>query len=418
MGVLANRRVMEVAAGLAIFLAIIGLIAFPNDTITAAKDGLSLCFNIILPSLFPFFVLSTLLVELGFARYLGRFLERIMRPLFNVNGTCSLAFALGFIGGYPTGAKTAIAIYEKGLCTRTEAERLLSFCNNSGPSFILGVVGAGIFSSSKAGILLYLAHALASVLVGITFRFYKYRSSRNESKHQNPQIETVNLSAAFTKSVVNSFSSILNICAFVIFFSVTIRLLFLFKIIPGLASFLGTITAKVGGNAEKAELLLTGLIEISSGVWTLRNAAASMREQLVLAAFMLGWAGLSVHCQVLSFIGGSGLNTRTYIGGKILHGIFAAALTYILSGLFSFDAPVASYLVEQLDGISALSFGASLTLSLLVTAALFLGILLFVSIRILFLAQGKRRISSYFTARISGSKKAVRNTSEKVKSNP
>ena len=119
MGVLAKRRVLEVAAGLAIFLAMIGLIAFPDDTVTAAKDGLSLCFNIIVPSLFPFFVLSALLVELGFARYLGRFLEKVMRPLFNVSGECSLAFALGFIGGYPTGAKTAIAIYQKGLCTRT-----------------------------------------------------------------------------------------------------------------------------------------------------------------------------------------------------------------------------------------------------------------------------------------------------------
>ena len=381
MGVLAKRRVLEVAAGLAIFLAMIGLIAFPDDTVTAAKDGLSLCFNIIVPSLFPFFVLSALLVELGFARYLGRFLEKVMRPLFNVSGECSLAFALGFIGGYPTGAKTAIAIYQKGLCTRTEAERLLSFCNNSGPSFILGVVGAGIFSSGKAGILLYLAHTAASLLVGIIFRFYGHGKSRPESGLQNTQIETVSLSAAFTKSVITSFTSIMNICAFVIFFSVTIKLLFLFDIIPGLASFLGSVTSKVGGNAEKAELLLTGLIEISSGVWTLRSAAATMKEQLVLAAFMLGWAGISVHCQVLSFLSGSGLSTRTYIGGKILHGIISAVLTYILFGFFSFDAPVASYLVEQLDGITALDFGASLTVSLLVSSALFLGIILFISIR-------------------------------------
>ena len=149
MGLLLNRRVMETVVGLIIFLAIVGLVIYPNDTMTAAKDGLSLCFNIILPSLFPFFVLSSLLVELGFARYLGKFLEGLMRPLFNVSGACSLAFALGFIGGYPTGAKTAIAIYEKGLCTKTEGERLLSFCNNSGPAFILGVVGAGVFSMVK-----------------------------------------------------------------------------------------------------------------------------------------------------------------------------------------------------------------------------------------------------------------------------
>jgi sporulation integral membrane protein YlbJ len=391
MGLLLNRRVMETVVGLIIFLAIVGLVIYPNDTMTAAEDGLSLCFNIILPSLFPFFVLSSLLVELGFARYLGKFLEGLMRPLFNVSGACSLAFALGFIGGYPTGAKTAIAIYEKGLCTKTEGERLLSFCNNSGPAFILGVVGAGVFSSSKAGILLYLAHALASILVGIVFRFYGSSRPNSVSRSSESQIETVKLSEAFTKSVSGSFSSILNICAFVIFFSVTIRLMYLFGIIPSIARFLGTLTEGIGGSAEKVELLLTGIIEISSGVWTLRDAAASMRSQLVMAAFMMGWAGISVHCQVLTFIGGSGLSTRTYIGGKMLHAVLSAILTYFLSGLFKFEAPVASYLVEQLDGIFTLNFASSLKMSLTVSVVLTVAMFMFYMSRILIYAPKKRK---------------------------
>ncbi len=94
-----------------------------------------------------------------------------MRPLFHVSGACASAFALGFIGGYPVGAKTAISLYENGMCTKTEAERLLAFCNNSGPAFILGVVGAGVFASSRVGVLLYLAHAAASICIGILFRF-------------------------------------------------------------------------------------------------------------------------------------------------------------------------------------------------------------------------------------------------------
>jgi len=398
MGFLAKRKYLEITAGIVIFLAIIGLVMYPSETTAAAKDGLMLCFNVILPSLFPFFVLSTMLVELGFARYIGRLLEKVMRPLFNVSGSCSVAFALGFIGGYPTGAKTAIAVYEKGLCTRTEAERLLSFCNNSGPAFILGVVGAGIFSSSKAGLLLYLAHAAASVIVGMIFRFYG-RDSSTDSSYNDTQIEVIKLTSAFTKSVSSSFSSVINICAFVVFFAITIRLLFLFGIIPAVASFFGTLTRGFGGSAEQAERLLTGLIEISSGVWTLRDAAGTMREQLAMAAFMLGWAGISVHCQVLSFIGESGLSTRTYIVGKLLHGFFSAILAYLLSGLFSFEAPVASYLVEQLDGIATLNFGMALTISLAVSAALFVLLVLFYLIRIFFrmpeskLSRSKRRIS-------------------------
>ena len=177
---LGRQWVRDAILGLALLCATLGLMLYPQECMSAAKDGLTLCYNVIIPSLFPFFVLSSLVVELGLAGYVGRALERVMRPLFNVSGACASAFALGFIGGYPVGAKTAISLYEKGMCSRTEAERLLSFCNNSGPAFILGVVGAGVFGSSKVGLLLYLAHAAASVCVGILFRFYKAGSVKRD----------------------------------------------------------------------------------------------------------------------------------------------------------------------------------------------------------------------------------------------
>ena len=277
----------------------------------AAKSGLALCYNVIIPSLFPFFVLSSLVVELGLAGYLGRLLEGLMRPLFHVSGACASAFALGFIGGYPVGAKTAISLYENGMCTKTEAERLLAFCNNSGPAFILGVVGAGVFASSRVGVLLYLAHAAASICIGILFRFYKAGpTARREERQSRPQFHAQRFTTAFTGSIKNSFLSTLNICAFVVFFTVVIQLLIRSGFLPGLAQVLGTVLAPFGLTPEWAQRLLTGALEISSGVWTL-SGDGTLSGKLILAAFMLGWAGISVHCQVLSFIGGSGLSVGT-----------------------------------------------------------------------------------------------------------
>ena len=89
------------------------------------------------PLLFPFFVLSSLVVELGLSRYLGKLFQPVMAPLFRVNGACTSAVALGFVGGYPVGARTAIALYQSGQCSKTEAERLLAFCNNAGPALSL-----------------------------------------------------------------------------------------------------------------------------------------------------------------------------------------------------------------------------------------------------------------------------------------
>ena len=111
----------------ALLAATAALVAAPQQAIEGAKKGLSLCGNVIVPSLFPFFVLSSLVVDLGLAAHLGRALEAVMRPLFRVGGSCAAAVALGFVGGYPVGARTALQLYQQGQCTKAEAERLLAY---------------------------------------------------------------------------------------------------------------------------------------------------------------------------------------------------------------------------------------------------------------------------------------------------
>ncbi|MGN1003891.1 MAG: nucleoside recognition domain-containing protein [Oscillospiraceae bacterium] len=359
--ILSRQWARDLLLGLVLLTATLALVVWPQQSMEAAKTGLQLCYNVIIPSLFPFFVLSSLVVELGLAGYVGRALEGIMRPLFNVPGCCASAVALGFIGGYPVGARTAISLYEKGMCTKTEAERLLAFCNNSGPAFILGVVGAGIFSSSRVGVLLYLAHAAASLCIGILFRFYKRGEKGGEEKGRL-NFQAQRLSVAFTGSVKNSFMSTLNICAFVVFFTVVIRMLLVSGALPALSGALSALLSPLGLTEQWGERLLTGVLEISSGVWSLVGDG-SLSGRLTMAAFMLGWAGISVHCQVLSFLGGSGLSVRTYLVGKMLHGGLSALFVGALTRVFPLEAQVSAYLAEQVEGIASLDFATALTVS-------------------------------------------------------
>ncbi len=341
---------------------IAALLLYPAQAVQAGREGVELCANVIVPSLFPFFVLSTLVVELGLASYLGRLLAPIMVPLFRVPGVGASALALGFVGGYPVGARTTLSLYEKGLCTRTEAERMLSFCNNSGPAFILGVVGAGVFSSGKAGLLLYLAHAAASVCVGILFRFYKSGEPASPRRRPPPRFEAPRLTAAFTGAVKDAFASTLNICAFVIFFTVVIHLLSLTGALPALAGLVSRLLSPLGFRMEWGERLLTGILELSSGVWGL-SGGGGVAGRLGLAAFMLGWAGLSVHCQVLSFLGGSGLSVKPYFLGKLLHGGLSALFIAGLTRRFPLDVEVSSALAEQVEDLAHMDFSTALTLS-------------------------------------------------------
>ncbi len=361
--IISHRWFSDIFVSVAVLLSISSLMMFPTQSVEAAKAGLELCGNVIIPSLFPFFVLSGLMVEMGLVRHLGRFLQPIMRPLFNVSGSCAAAFALGIIGGYPIGAVTAIDLYKKGWCSKDEAERLLAFCNNSGPAFILGVVGAGIFSSSLIGIVLYLAHILSSVIVGILFRLRSKSSPQVTVAVSHIDESYSGFAAAFTGCVKSAAVSTINICAFVIFFTVVIKMLFLTGVMDAASSVVAVVLSPLGINAQWAEKLLIGAIEMSSGVWSLSGAAGTLTGKLSMAAFILGWAGVSVHCQVLSFIGGSGLSAKKYVIGKALHGIISAGLVYIISRVFPLGQPVSHYLAEQVTDIAEMDFAAALTAS-------------------------------------------------------
>ncbi len=379
-----RHRIGRVFSALIVLSAALALVLRPSDAAEYARQGLALCGSVIIPSLFPFFVLSSMTVELGFARYIGMLFERVMRPLFGVGGVCATALALGFVGGYPTGARTAIMIYEKGLCSREEAERMLAFCNNSGPAFILGVVGAGVFGSGFAGLLLYFAHALASIIVGVIFRIFGGKKTGTAPSPSASVVSEANrLAPAFAASVSSSLSATLGICAFVVFFTVVINMLMQLGAIPFLAGLLARLPFL---DERSAVQLLTGLFEVSSGVWSLSGTAGGLRRELALAAFMLGWAGLSVHCQVLGFIGRSGLSARPYILGKLLHGVVSAALVWCVAGLFRFDTPVASILAAQVAGTASLGFGAALCLSLAPAAALIFAVFLAAALN----ARGRR----------------------------
>lgn len=341
------------------------LLTNPQEAIEACKNGLQLCANVIIPSLFPFFVLSGLIVNLGMVRYLDRLFEPIMRPLFGLSGACSAALALGMIGGYPIGARTALNLYESHQISKAEAERLLAFCNNCGPAFFFGVVGAGIFSSGSIALLLYLIHILASLLIGILLRLFRRTECTSSSHLRRSHAPAMRFPTAFTTAIKDSLTSTLNICAFIVCFTILIRFAFLSGIIDLCASALCLFLQPIGLARSGAEALVVGMIELSSGVWGLKDAAMSVSSKVAMAAFILGWAGLCVHCQVLSFTGESTLSVRPYLAGKFLHGAISAVLVWLTYQCFPLKQSAPSCYINQVSSLCTAEFQAMLRSSTL-----------------------------------------------------
>lgn len=352
---------------LAIGASLVGLVVYTDTCKETAGKAAAMCIELILPSLFPFLVLSNLIIGMGYARALGKVCAPLMRRLFNLSGACAGPFLMGIIGGYPIGAKSAVALYESGQCTRGECERMLSFCNNSGPAFILGVVGSGIFSSSKAGILLYAAHVLASVTVGILFRSYKKDENAALTERRPVLYEQACFASVFTSSVTHALASIGNISAFVIFFAVAADLLFSSGILSSFVRAVAWLLSPLGIPQSSIERIAVGFLEMTSGLGGLSGAVGNVGAQLSMAAFMLGWAGVSVHCQVLSFLDAGGLSLKPYILGKLLHGVISALYVRLFLVSSGIGIPAAAYAQAQL--LSRIRPGSTIACSLFGCAA-------------------------------------------------
>lgn len=218
------------------------LILFSSTNLEAAQNGLKLWANSVLPTLFPFFIATELLCRTNFVQILGKFLNRFMKPIFNVPGESTIAIIMGIISGYPVGAKVVCNLYDKKICSKSEAERLIAFTNNSGPIFILGTVGVSLFGDTHIGKILLTSHILSSLIIGLIFRFWKknqvdltFRNYHSESKEL---IRVANLGEILGDAIKKSIATILSIGGFVVLFSVIISILSSLEILTNLAHFL------------------------------------------------------------------------------------------------------------------------------------------------------------------------------------
>ena len=308
------------------------LLLYPRPAMEAVREALRLCTQTIVPSLFPFLVMSALLTALAPLDPLKKLLSPLTAPLFRLSGTGAVVLALGFTGGYPVGVRTAVSLYRAGHLSKGEAERLLAFCNNSGPGFLLGVVGVGIFESTAVGLWLYGIHILAALSVGLLFRFYP--DSGGAVDHSRPKQSSGALPRVFTEAVTSSFTAVLNICAFVLVFMIVLRMLAFTGALHLLSAALAWLLSPVGMTEQLATALIAGFLELSTGSACLQGAPLTAGTA-ALASFLLGWGGLSVHCQSTLFLSDSGLSFKPYFIGKFLQGLFSCCFTLLLFPLIS-----------------------------------------------------------------------------------
>ena len=314
------------------------LIIFSKSNIQAVKNALNIWVNNVIPSLFPFFIATELLNHTNIPRIIGNMFNKIMRPLFNVPGIGAYALFMGIISGYPVGAKIVTNFRNENLCTKEEAERLITFTNNSGPLFILGTVGITLFYDGSVGLLLLCTHILACISVGIIFRFWK----KNIKEKRNTDTLSTNVSfnslgEVLSKSILFAINSIVLIGGFIVLFGIIFSILQKAHILTFLKLLLIPIFHLLNLDTSFIVPILTGILELTNGVSTVSAIASkNLGINVIACAFLLGFGGISIMLQVLSITSKSDISIKPYIIGKLLHGIIAAFYTFIIINNFSY----------------------------------------------------------------------------------
>ena len=276
----------------------------------SVQSALLLLSNVIIPSVFPFMILSDLLYAYLDFSSLKR-INKAFHRLFGTNPLGLYPFVLGALCGFPLGVKCVRDIYVSGGRTKKEAELLIGFCNNTGPAFLIAGVGAGLRKSTADGIILYVSMLLSAICVGVIFA---HRAPGEYCKqHIKPEYKY-----SLTASIKNAGLATLNVCSYLTFFACVVGIL---------RGFIGE---------SYPYLALIPFIEIGSASSILSKTLLLPKDiSLLMTAFATGFSGISVHLQALSHLSGCDLSHKKYFMMKLMQGLICTLICFLINATVS-----------------------------------------------------------------------------------
>ncbi|MFD3269711.1 sporulation integral membrane protein YlbJ [Paenibacillus dendritiformis] len=353
-----NRRtsrillMLLIAGVLSAFAALMAI--YPSAALSSAVRGLSIWWDVLFPSLLPFFIISEALLGFGIVHFIGALLDPVMRPLFRVPGIGGFVVAMGYASGYPVGAKLTTRLRTDRLVTREEGERLIAFTSTSDPIFLIGAVAVGFFGNAGLALILAVAHYGAGLIIGILMRYHADASPMTPSQgaisgfegslfrraframHHARQQDGRSLGTLLREAIGSSLRLMTVVGGLVVFFSVLMEMLACIGVMHMIDRLLQSALALFHLSPTLAPAFSGGLFEVTLGAKGAGAAvAAGLRSQVVAAAWILSWAGLSVHAQIASIMNECDMRYLPFLTARMLHSLLAAAAAYFLFPLLA-----------------------------------------------------------------------------------
>ena len=276
----------------------------------------------VFPSLFPFFVLSEMLINYGFIELIGELFKPIFEKLFKINGNAAFVFIMSLLSGFPSNAKYTRELYLHGKLNEHEATKILMFSHFSNPLFILGAVSIIFLNDKRLGILVMLSHYLSNIIIGLLVRNYhpsnvkkdKFSIKKAIMKMHNKRINNdKKFGTIITNSLVNSINTLLLILGVVTTFLI--------------------ITTIIDNNFHLNlfnKTILSGFLEMTQGLKHTSLLSTSNEYRAILITMILSFGGLSVHTQILSIISDTKIKYKPFLLARLMHIVLAFLIIQLL----------------------------------------------------------------------------------------
>lgn len=342
------KKLPVIVIGISAVSLCILILRFPEEGLHAALRGVTIWWDVLFPALFPFFVISEILLGFGIVHFFGSLLDPMMRPLFRVPGIGGFVMAMGFASGYPVGARLTSQLWDQKLVNREEGERLVAFTSTSDPIFLVGAVAVGFFHDPGLAGILAVSHYGSGIIVGLIMKYYgsttpttPVKSSEAsgfflfralQAMHEARLLDGRTIGLLIKEAIESSLRLVFIIGGLVVFFSVILELLTLSHVMNAFYMIIETILQLVGLPVNLSHAIVNGFFEVTLGAKHAGDPGLDslLVHKVAVAAFVLSWGGLSVHTQIVSLLSHTDLRYFPFFMARLLQGFIASILVYLL----------------------------------------------------------------------------------------
>lgn len=272
--------------------------------------SLNIWVNTLIPSMFPFFVISDILINYNIVNYIPKFITNTFSHLFNISPTSTTIFFLSLISGFPSSARNIKNYYTKGLITLDEANHILLFTHFSNPIFILSTVAIFFLNNELYGYIILISHYLGNFLIGLFLRNKSIIINKNYTEYSS-------ICQSFSKTLITSIKSSIDT---------------LLLILGTLTSFLivSSFIVEFLNFSPYPSAILKGILEMTMGLKDLSLLKIPDLYKVVISTMFISFGGLSVHLQVISQIVDTDINYPNFFITRIYHALISGLICYLI----------------------------------------------------------------------------------------